>query len=66
MVYIDQELCKGCYICIDICPRGVYSTSDKLNAKGVPIPEADSSKCIKCKLCTLMCPDQVISIEEDE
>ena len=66
MVYINEELCKGCYICIGICPKGVYSTSNKVNKIGVPIPEADSEKCIKCKLCTLMCPDQVIFIGDDE
>ncbi len=66
MLYLNEELCKGCYICIDICPRGVYTKSDKSNLKGVFIPVVDNDKCIKCKLCTLMCPDQVIAIEDDD
>ncbi|MDD6286052.1 ferredoxin family protein [Candidatus Methanosphaera massiliense] len=65
MIYINEELCKGCYICIDICPRDVYTPSKKLNLKGVHVPIPDSTKCVKCQLCTLMCPDQVISIEAD-
>lgn len=65
MIYLDDELCKGCYICIDICPVHVYSKSDKYNLRGVCIPLYDTEKCIKCRLCTLMCPDQVITIEDD-
>jgi len=65
MIYINEDLCKGCFICVDCCPMDVYTPSKELNQKGVhlPIPEVD--KCIKCQLCTLMCPDQVISIEDD-
>ena len=55
MLYINEELCKGCYICVET-----------LNHKGVHIPIPDNEKCIKCNLCALMCPDQVISIEDDD
>ena len=65
MLYINEELCKGCYICVDICPMDVYTPSETLNHKGVHIPIPDNEKCIKCNLCALMCPDQVISIEDE-
>ena len=50
MLYLNEELCKGCYICIDICPKQVYSKSDQYNLKGVCIPVTDDEKCVKCKL----------------
>lgn len=43
----------------------VYTPSKELNQKGVHIPIPEVDKCVKCKLCTLMCPDQVISVEDD-
>ena len=24
MIYINEDLCKGCFICVDCCPVGVY------------------------------------------
>ena len=48
MLYINEELCKGCYICVDICPMDVYTPSETLNHKGVHIPIPDNEKCIKC------------------
>ncbi|WP_455645258.1 4Fe-4S dicluster domain-containing protein [Methanosphaera sp.] len=66
MLYLNEELCKGCYICVDICPCDVYTPSEELNYKGVCIPIPDNTKCVKCQLCTLMCPDQAITIEDDD
>ena len=66
MIYLNEDLCKGCYLCMNICPKGVYTASDKLNQKGVRVPIVDVEKCIKCQLCTLMCPDQAISVEDDD
>ncbi|RAP48111.1 MAG: ferredoxin [Methanosphaera sp. rholeuAM74] len=66
MIYLNDELCKGCYLCVNACPKQVYTPSDKLNHKGVRVPIYDVDKCVKCQLCTLMCPDQAISIEDDD
>jgi 2-oxoglutarate ferredoxin oxidoreductase subunit delta len=65
MIYINEDLCKGCFICVDCCPMNVYTPSKEINQKGVHIPIPEIEKCVKCRLCTLMCPDQVISIEDD-
>ncbi|MCK4443768.1 MAG: 4Fe-4S binding protein, partial [Thermoplasmata archaeon] len=27
MIEIDEDLCKGCKICIDFCPKDVFETS---------------------------------------
>ena len=70
MIHIDEKLCKGCDICISICPTNVFETSNKLNEKGyiIPIPVRED-KCIKCRLCEIICPDFAIHIldgEEDD
>ncbi|MBE6494177.1 MAG: 4Fe-4S dicluster domain-containing protein [Methanosphaera stadtmanae] len=66
MIYLNEELCKGCFLCVNVCPKNVYTPSDVINHKGVKVPIFDVDKCIKCRLCTLMCPDQAIDIEDDD
>lgn len=67
MIKIDSELCKGCDICIESCPKHVYVKSSKENKKGVylPFPE-NEEECNKCHLCELLCPDQAITVYNTE
>lgn len=37
---IDKVCCKGCNICIEICPKGVFAKSRKRNSYGTGMPEA--------------------------
>lgn len=66
MIFIDSKLCKGCDICINVCPKKVYSKSDEVNSKNVylPFPENEEG-CTKCGLCELSCPDQAICVEKE-
>jgi len=65
MITIDEDLCKGCNICTEFCPRKVYQKSDVLNKKGVHVPRPENEdKCTKCQLCVMMCPDQAIKVDE--
>lgn len=66
MIIVDPDLCKGCDICIEACPRNVYAKSVELNKKGVYLPYTEDEKeCRKCHLCELLCPDQAITVEEE-
>ncbi|ASI98439.1 2-oxoglutarate ferredoxin oxidoreductase subunit delta [Thermococcus celer] len=60
---VDTFLCKGCGICVEMCPRKVFEWSGELSEKGVhyPVP-VNAEKCVKCKLCELLCPDFAISV----
>lgn len=62
-----RGLCKGCGICIEICPVGALSW-DKENT-GVynqPSIKVDMDKCIMCGLCDLRCPDSAITVEKKQ
>ena len=62
-ITIDQELCKGCQICIAFCPKDAISISDKVNAIGyIPVVFIDDSKCTGCGICALVCPEVVIEV----
>ena len=74
-VTINENLCKGCGLCVRACPKGIIELSkakinalakDKLNAKGYhPSVVANPEACIGCASCARTCPDVVISIVRD-
>ena len=65
---INENLCKGCALCVEVCPKKIiHLQQDKLNAKGYTpayISEEDMEKCIACAFCGMMCPDSAIVVEK--
>lgn len=66
MVHIDESLCKGCGLCVHVCPKKVLELSrDKINAKGYNTAVFLSEKdCIGCAFCGIICPDFAIKVEK--
>ncbi len=63
-ITIDKALCKGCSLCIEVCPRGVLAVSGERGANGFLVPEGkDPGACTACKMCELICPDLAIVVE---
>ncbi len=62
---IDNNKCKGCGLCVTVCPKTVLEISDKVNTKGYfPVFQARPEDCIYCAMCCTMCPDVAITISE--
>ena len=62
---IDNDKCKGCGLCVTVCPKNVLEISDKVNTKGYfPVFRARPEDCIYCAMCCTMCPDVAITISE--
>ena len=62
---IDVDECKGCGLCVSVCPKNVLEIGTEVNGKGYfPAYQARSEDCIKCAICCNMCPDVAISITE--
>ena len=57
--------CKGCGLCIAVCPKKILQISkDRINKKGHhPVECTDMSQCIGCASCYMMCPDCIIKVE---
>ena len=67
-VYIVEERCKGCGLCVNYCPKGVLVQSDRINEKGYHPPELVEDPpvkvCINCGFCERICPDFAIFVKE--
>jgi 2-oxoglutarate ferredoxin oxidoreductase subunit delta len=65
-VTFNTDMCKGCGLCVDACPKACLAIADdKLNQKGYsPAYVKDEEKCIGCAFCATMCPDCIITVEK--
>lgn len=62
---IDAQRCKGCALCVTVCPKGVLEMSSDVNLKGYfPVDRAHPERCVYCALCCTMCPDVALTIQE--
>lgn len=65
-VTFKEELCKGCKLCVSVCPKKIIEMdAEKLNLKGFhPATVKEMDKCIGCAFCATICPDCVIEVEK--
>ena len=59
----DTDLCKGCRLCVGICPKHAITALDTVNKKGYKIISVDQGLCIGCGLCYKICRDNVFTVE---
>lgn len=59
--------CKGCGLCVDICPTGTLELEDNIESKfGVSVKIAAPDHCIGCRMCERRCPDFAIFVNYTE
>ena len=63
----DRDRCKGCELCISVCPRHILALdTSTTNIRGYhPAAVTDQAACIACASCARICPDSVISIYKE-
>ena len=69
-IEIDKERCKGCGLCMNVCPKKQIEISDELNTKAYyparfqeeNLKEPDPAECTGCAMCALTCPDVAIEV----
>ncbi len=64
-ITVDENLCKGCGMCVIACPRKIIALSkERISPKGYhPAELTDESLCTGCCSCATMCPDVAITVE---
>ncbi|MEA3227376.1 MAG: 4Fe-4S dicluster domain-containing protein [Planctomycetota bacterium] len=65
-IIIDTERCKGCGLCVIVCPKKIIVISEKSNGRGYFPAETDNCNCTGCAACAVICPDAVIEVYRDE
>jgi 2-oxoglutarate ferredoxin oxidoreductase subunit delta len=61
---IAADRCKGCELCIGVCPHHVLALdTGVVNALGHhPVRLTDQASCTSCALCARICPDTVFTV----
>ncbi len=60
-VMLRSSWCKGCGICVEFCPKKVFSLDAEAEKAVVEHPEA----CVGCGTCERMCPDLAITVHRN-
>ena len=63
-IEVDETKCKGCALCIRVCPSELLRMAEHFNARGYrPVTQVDlDEQCTGCMLCGMICPDGVITV----
>lgn len=57
-VRVRDDECKGCAVCVSVCPKKCLAMSGKLNSMGYEYVQfIDPDACTACGLCFLSCPE---------
>ena len=61
---IATDRCKGCRLCVVVCPKHVLELDDGIvNALGYhPVYLTDADACTSCALCARICPDAIFTV----
>lgn len=54
---INDKACRGCQLCLDVCPTECFSFDTNTGKAGVAIIE----NCIACLSCAFICPSGAIN-----
>ena len=65
-VTVDVSLCKGCELCIMVCPRRLLKKSATISERGMYVVDVtEANSCSGCMQCVLVCPDVAIAITDE-
>ncbi len=64
-IIIYAERCKGCGLCVQVCPRASIAISKRSNKSGYFPAEVKNSDCTGCAACAIICPEAIIEVYRD-
>ncbi len=59
---VSELYCKGCELCVAVCPPGVLGLSGDLTPKGYHPAVLIKDGCTGCGLCAVACPEAAITV----
>ncbi|MHC4737626.1 MAG: 4Fe-4S dicluster domain-containing protein [Planctomycetota bacterium] len=64
-IIIDTERCKGCGLCVIVCPKNSIIISKSSNKTGYFPAETNNTDCTGCAMCAIICPEAIIEVQRD-
>ena len=62
-IEVNLNHCKGCALCVDVCPPDVISLDmERLTPKGYHPAHLHAEGCTGCAICAVICPDAAITV----
>ena len=61
-IIIDTERCKGCGLCVAVCPKNNIHISEESNKSGYFPAQCGDGNCTGCAMCAIICPEAVIEV----
>ncbi len=65
-IVINMERCKGCGLCITVCPKKNIAVAQESNKNGYFPAQAGHSECTACTRCAVVCPEGIIEVLLEE
>ncbi len=56
-VEIESSECKGCRLCIEVCPKSCLVIGSSINKIGYQYARFEQKGCTACAFCFYICPE---------
>lgn len=64
-VWVNENRCKACDVCVSVCPAGVLAMrQEPTSTLGAMVQVIAPQSCIGCNDCELSCPDFAIYVAD--
>lgn len=61
---VERDFCKGCVLCVDLCPVDALDMTDDYNSIGYHVAFL-KGVCTGCLICEKVCPELAIKVVEE-
>lgn len=62
-IEVNELYCKGCELCIGVCPQHVLALDmAHLTPKGYHPVELSADGCTGCAICAVICPEAALTV----